>query len=748
LIAGEAHEATAATRAPLLMTKLHPVPRRDQTIARERLIDRLREGGDAKLTLVAAPAGSGKTTLLGTWRELEAATKPVAWLTIDERDNDPVVLWSYVIEALRGVCPALDVDVPPERVGPERIVDAVLPRLVNGLAEVGHAALILDDFHRLSSGPARDSVAWFVEHAPPTLQLVLATRTEPALPVAALRAHGTLLELRADELGFTPAEADMLLNDRLQLGIEPDDVGDLVERTEGWPAGLYLAALSLRAVEDRRGFVSTFGGGSRHVVNFLVDEVLEAHDPATQSLMLRASVLERLCGSLCDAVLGQKGSDGLLEALARSNLFLLPLDDHGEWYRFHHLFAQLLRVELEHRDPGLAPTLHRRAFAWHRDQGSVTEAIEHAVEAGALDEAADLISTAWVDQVHVNRHATVLAWLERFPRERLSQESRLLLAAAWVFTLSGQRQAAAEAVAAIELRGRLDEGPLPDGFSSVEAGLATLRGLVTWGNVGAGIRNARRAAELEGPASPWRAVICLGLGFQMYNIGDLDQCDAWLRESVELARSRGQWSTASAALAFRSLAAGEAGRVDDQTLLAEEAVRLERERGFDEIDGRAHLALGAALGAQQRFEEALAILEGSLTILRSRGLPLPLVTGLLHYIAVLQAMGRPRAAADAIAEAKAILGSCPDPGILPERLASLERPPQTRRRSGDGALTARELVILRMLGGPLTERDIGRELYLSHNTIHSHTRSIYRKLGASSRSEALAHARELGLISR
>ena len=379
------------------MTKLHPPAGRTQTLARDRLFERLRAGAGTKVTLVAAPAGCGKTTLLGTWREAEEATRPVAWLSLDEGDNDPVVLWSYVLAALRGECPTLEVTASPELVGASRIVDTFLPELVNELTALGDAALVLDDFHRLTSGPARDSVAWFIDRAPSTFQLVVATRSEPALPLAALRAHGELLEVRAEDLGFTPAEADVLLNDRLELELEPEYVHDLVERTEGWAAGLYLAALSLRAVDDRHAFVSRFGGGSRYVVDFLVDEVLEAHDPEMQALMLRSSVLERLCGSLCDAVVEQEGSDELLAALSRANLFLLPLDDRGEWYRFHHLFAQLLRVELEHREPGLAPTLHRRAFTWHRDNGLVDQAIEHALKADAFAEAGDLIATTWIE---------------------------------------------------------------------------------------------------------------------------------------------------------------------------------------------------------------------------------------------------------------------------------------------------------------------------------------------------------------
>ena len=373
----------------------------------------------------------------------------------------------------------------------------------------------------------------------------------------------------------------------------------------------------------------------------------------------------------------------------------------------------------------------------------MTEAIEHAIQAEAFDEAGDLIAAAWADYMHVNREATVLGWLERFPRERLNGDARLLLASAWVNTLSGQREAAAEAMAAIELIGRLDEGPLPDGFSSIEASLVTLRGFVMWGDVGAGMHYSRRAAELEGRESPWRPIICASLGLQTYHTGDFDESEAWFGESVELARSRGQWSIASFALAFRSLVAGDDGRFDDQRLLAEEAVDLEREYGFEGTDGAPSLAAGAALATQQRFEEALAMLERSLRMLRAQHHPLPIAIGLYHYIAVLQAMSRPQEANDAIAEANAILGGCPDPGLWPKRLAALERPRQPPRRNGTGTLSVRELSILRMLTGTLSERDIGRELYLSQNTVHSHVRSIYRKLGVSSRSAALDRAREL-----
>ncbi len=343
-----------AAQAVLVDTKLHPPRVREQSIPRERLLERLRTGSGRRLTLIACPAGFGKTTLLAAWHEGEAARKPVAWLTLDEGDNDPVVLWSHAIGALCRASPAVARSASELRVVAP-VVDVVLPGLVNELDGQGEIMLILDDFHRLSSVAARASVRWFIEHAPAEFQLVIASRTEPVLPVATLRAHGELLELRADDLRFTSEEAGAFLNGRLGLDLTPEDVDALVGKTEGWPAGLYLAALSLQLAADRHAFVRTFGGSNRHVVDYLLTEVLEAHDPSAQALMLRTSVLERFSGPLCDAVMEQEGSAAMLDALSRSNLFLVPLDDEGGWYRFHHVFAQLLRVELERREPGPGP---------------------------------------------------------------------------------------------------------------------------------------------------------------------------------------------------------------------------------------------------------------------------------------------------------------------------------------------------------------------------------------------------------
>ena len=731
---------------PLVMTKLHAPPARKQTVPRDRLLERLRPGPGIKVTIVAAPAGSGKTTLLGAWRELERPARPVAWLSLDEGDNDPVVLWSYVLAALRSQCPDLRVSAPPEVLGSARIMDRFLPELVNELIAIGDAALVLDDFHRLGSGLARDSVAWFVDHAPSTLQLVLATRSDPPLPLGAMRAHGELVEIRAAELGFTTEEAEMLLNDRLDLGLEPGSVNDLVERTEGWPAGLYLAALSLQAVEDRPAFLTTFGAESRNVVDFLIGEVLEAHDTATLTLMLRCSILERLCGSLCDAVLEQEGSDELLARLSHSNLFLLPLDDRGTWYRFHHLFAQLLRVELEHREPGLAATLHRRASAWHREHGSTDEAIEHALEAGAFVEARELITTTWFQYTQVARHATVVTWIERFPLEVRRQDPHLLLVAAWVYLLSGQRDASGAAISAVERLRPFDPGPLPDGFSSIEADLALLQGFLTWGDLRYAVERGRRAAELEGPTSPWRPVTDVASGWCLYLLGEFLEADRWFAVATQPALDLEQWRVAVSSLVGRSLVAEALRRTDEQSVLVARAAALLQEQRLEGADTELSIALGATLESRGDLGSALASFERAVAVHRDSGQPPLLALALIRQAAVLRALDREAEAQAAAEEARSAVDSCPDPGILASWLEDVERPPRTRRRNDDDTLSERELVVLRALTGPLSEREIGRELYLSHNTIHTHTRSIYRKLGVSSRNEAIRRGRELGIL--
>ena len=743
----------------LIATKVRPPATRDQVVPRERLLQRLRAGSGTALTLVICPAGFGKTTLLAAWYQAETPRKPVAWLTLDEGDNDPVVLWSYVIEALRQVCPAVSLPAAPHPAAPHpaaphpaapnraeaaAFTDVVLPRLVNELNDSGDVVLILDDFHRLS-GAALDSMAAFIGNAPSSLQLVLSTRVEPVLPLASLRAHGELTELRVGDLRFTPGETDEFLNGCLGLGLGRQDVEALLNRTEGWPAGLYLAALSMRREPaDRHDFVTRFGASpNRHVTDFLAAEVLEAHDPAMQALMLHSSVLGRLCGPLCDAVLEQQHSAEMLDELSRTNLFLVPFGDKGGWYRFHPLFAQLLRTELGRREPGVVTALHRRAYSWHRGHGTTEEAIHHAIEAGEYAAAAELIEATWVKYAC----STVLAWLGRFPAEILGGDIRLLLVQAWVLSRAARREEAERAIAAAERLGEPATGPLPDGFSSVEASLTTLRAVFPWGDAGAQLEYGSRAAKLEGPESPWRPVACWAVGMGLYLRGEFGAADRWFAESLMLAPVSDRWLAAGSALACRSLIAGEQGRPDDQRLLAETAVALIREHGVDETCGEGWLALGASLAARGQTADALPPIERATTILRSAGQPTGLAMALLRQIPVLRILGERERAEAAIAEASSVIASSPDPGILACQLTAAKRSPRPGARPGQD-LTEQERRVLRLLESGLNEREIGLELYVSRNTVHSHVQAIYRKLAVSTRADALERTRELGLLDR
>jgi LuxR family maltose regulon positive regulatory protein len=743
----DAPEPSLDTARPVLLeTKLQAPRVRDQLIDRDHLLQRLTAGAGLRLTVVACPAGFGKTSMLAAWYQAETRHRAMAWLTVDRDDNDPAVLWSYLLESLRRACPDLGdaarVTVPAAT----PVVELLLPRLVNALAEQTAVTLILDDFHLLTDGRARESINWLIEHAPPTFQLVLSTRKEPDLALAALRVHGDLLELRADDLRFTAEEADRFLNGRQLLELTTADVDLLVERTDGWPAGLYLAALSLRRTTSRHDLVTRFGASNRHVIDFLESEVIEAHDPADQEMMVRCSILGQLSGPLCDAVLDRAGSAEALRRLSRSNLFLVPLDDQGGWYRFHPLFAQLLRVELERREPGSAVLLHRRAYAWHREHGNTSEAIDHAIDAGLQAEAAELVAATWITYVNTGLYDTVLGWIGRFPADFVDGDVPLLLAQAWVQSLAGQQAEAAVSIARAERQIGARTGRLPDGCSSAEASLATLKGTFPWDDLPAAWNQARQALELVEPESPWRTVACWAVAAAHFYRGELAQADARLTEVSALARTHEHWLIATAAAGFRSLIAGHEGRLKVQAELAEDATALAREHGLEDSAAVPPLALGVSLTARGRPAEALPMLEHGVAVTRWRGQPILLARALRYLADTLAVLGEHDRSDATTAEARSILAACVDPPIVAGAAAWSDRPARARGGPLLERLTHRELTVLTLLAGDLSETELGRELFVSHNTVHSHVKSIYRKLGVASRGEALHRARAAGLL--
>ena len=425
----------APERDVLLATKLHMPASRPGLVPRPRLTARLDEGRTRGLILAAAPAGYGKTVLLADWAR--RGGHPVAWLSLDAGDNDPARFWHHAVAALDRARPGTGDRVAP-LLGPPAPASfqGLVTALINDLAGE-EAVLVLDDYHLISAQQVHESLAFLVEHRPAGICVVLASRSDPPLSLARLRARGQLAEVRAAELRFTPAEAGELLQ-HVASALPEASVAALAARTEGWAAGLQLAALSLRGQHDATGFVAAFTGSHRYVLDYLAEEVLERQDKELRTFLLETSVLERLSGPLCDAATGRGGSQALLEEAERSGLFLIPLDEERGWWRYHHLFADLLRARLQAEQPGRAARLHRNAAAWCQEHGLADDAIGHAAAAGEMLWAARIIEQHF-DLVHRIRGeaATIDRWMSVLPANVVRSRPRLLLAQAHMAADSG-----------------------------------------------------------------------------------------------------------------------------------------------------------------------------------------------------------------------------------------------------------------------------------------------------------------------
>ena len=341
-----------------------------------------------------------------------------AWLSLDQRDNDPALFWTYLIAALQTAVPGLGGTCALAPESPQPPIEVVLATLLNELSAVSNdVVLVLDDYHVIDARDVQDGMAFLLEHLPPQLHLVIASRADPALPLARLRGRGELVEIRAADLRFTPEEAAAYLNEVMGLGLTAEDVTALEGRTEGWIAALQLAALSMQGRDDVAGFIAGFAGDDRYIVDYLVEEVLQRQSDHVRHFLLQTSVLDRLSGPLCDAVTGQDGGKAMLEALDRGNLFLVPLDDRRQWYRYHQLFADVLQAHLLDEQPDDVPELHRRASAWYEQNGEPSEAIRHALAAEDFERAADLVELADPgDCASIDRRSRCVAGSRRFPR--------------------------------------------------------------------------------------------------------------------------------------------------------------------------------------------------------------------------------------------------------------------------------------------------------------------------------------------
>jgi LuxR family maltose regulon positive regulatory protein len=753
---GGVQTASSPFEPVLVATKLH-VPRlRPGVVPRRELVTRLVAGRDCKLTLVCAPAGWGKSTLISEWHAAPEETRPFAWLSLDPADHDPVRFWSYAIAALRSVRPGLGTAPAAalRSAGPD-LVDVVVTPLINELAELpAPLVLVLDDYHMVRAESIHASLAFLLRHLPATLQLAIASRADPPLPVGALRAAGQVTEIRAADLRFGEAEAEELLNRSLGLGLDRADVDLLRRRTEGWAAGLQLAALSARTVENRHEFVSDFAGNDWFLGDYL-RELLADQPASLRDFLLQTSILERLSAPLCDAVTGRDDCADQLDAVERSNLFLVSLDTRREWHRYHHLFRELLRHELMRTAPDLTSELHRRASGWHREHGNIDEAIAHATAAGDFDDAGELIACHWRPVWSRGQFETVVRWIDALPPDAVSADARLCLARGWAALYLD------DAPQADRWRRLGEQAPLPapfrDGTTSLQEGAAILAAAHAnlGGDAGGAVEAARRAlAHNREEDSPSRVVANVHLGLGAYYAGELATAEAAFEEALRSPLADEWASVRVAALGNLAGVQVEAGALDRAAeTLAETEQAIERfhihESGFA---CRSWIARGRLLEIQGDLAAAEAAFQRAVTLARRVGSRLVIAHGMLARALLARRRGAHSEARTLAREARRVLSACRDAGIVGELLARTERTLQLTTRvekstlAVDAELSERELVVLRLLASELSQREIGSELYISLNTVKGHTRSIFRKLGVSSRADAVARGRELTLL--
>jgi LuxR family maltose regulon positive regulatory protein len=699
---------------PLLETKFYvPRPRRD-LVPRPRLSERLDRGAASKLMLVSAPAGFGKTTLLGEWLAAGPAApadeRLAAWLSLDRADNDPASFWTYVVAALRTAASGvgetaltlLQAPQPPP-------IETVLTVLLNDLGAIaGGIVLVLDDYHVIDAREVQDGMAFLLDHLPPQLHVVIAGRADPALPLARLRARGELAEIRAAELRFTPDEAAAYLNGMVGQRLTTRDVAVLEGRTEGWIAALQLAALSMQGRDDIGGFIAGFAGDDRYVVDYLAEEVLQRQPERVQAFLLQTSILGRLSGPLCDAVTGQEGGKAVLEALDRGNLFVVPLDDRRRWYRYHHLFADVLQARLLDEQPGRLPDLHRRASVWYEQNGEQPAAIDHALAAEDYERAADLVELAIPAMRRTRQEAKLRAWFEALPdgvvhvRPVLSVyfagalliggelegvEGRLRDAERWLEPATGDheepRVPSAEMVVADEEEYRR----LPATIELYRAGQALARG-----DTPGTVRHAQRAIERALDDDHLCRASAAGLlGLVYWGSGDLDAGHQAYSACVEGLRRAGFVADilgCSIALADIRITQG---RLGEALRTYEQALRLGPEQGGSVLRGTADMYVGMSEIARERddLQAATQLLRRSQELGEHTGLPQNQYRWRVAMARVREADGDLAGALDLLSEAERLYVSDFFPNVRPVQ-ALKARVWITQRRISEALSWARE----------------------------------------------------------
>ena len=660
---------------PIMATKLYVPKLRRALVARPRLLEQLLRGAESTLTLVSAPAGFGKTTLIAEWlRAMPGDDRRVAWLSLDQADNEPATFWTYVVTALKTAVPGVGADALELIASSPLPTELVLTSVLNELAAVPEEIwLVLDDYHVVDGGDIRDGMAFLLEHLPPNVHVVLSTRADPDLPLSRWRVRGELVEIRAADLRFSSDEATAYLNEVAGLDLVAADVAALEQRTEGWIAALQLAALSIQGRQDVSGFIARFAGNDRYIVDYLVEEVLAHQSAPAREFLLRTAVLDQLTGPLCDALTGCDDGGQLLIALERANLFLVALDDRREWFRYHHLFADVLKARLLAERPDLVPQLHLRASQWYEGHDLTEDAVRHALAADDFDRAVHLIELA-ASEIRRHRQEGLLhGWLKVLPDDVIRRSpvlsafyGHMLMVSGDLAGMAARLDDAERALAAVP-DGQAPPWAETDELRTLPATIAIYRASLAQavGDVAGTAENARRALDLAGPNDHLARGGAAGfLGLAAWADGDVSTALETFSQAVASLHAAGNLVDAlssTGVLADMWLAAGRPSRArrlyQDALLVADaHGDRLARAAadlhvGISEID----LEEGVLDGAQRHLDIAAAF--GDLAAATERHFRWFVAMGLLA-----QARGAPQ-------DAVTLLGQAEEhyrPGFFPD----------------------------------------------------------------------------------
>ena len=730
----------------LMTSKLRRPAARPGTIPRSSLIGRLAADGSPPIVSVVAPSGYGKTTLLAQWAARDG--EAFAWVSLDDRDNDPKVLLSYVAAALDSVQPVGDQVFEALASNTSSVPGTVVPRLGSAFwSMTAPVVLVLDDAHLLWNTECRDALSVLADHVPPGSRLILAGRDTPPLRIARLRVEGRILEIGPAELSLSRQEAASLLH-AADVPLGDDDVAALHQRTEGWAAGLYLAALYLREGGSVQGAEDAFGGDDRLVSQYMESEFLGRISARHREFLTRTAVLNRMCGPLCEAVLDQPGSAAELAELVRSNLLLVPLDRRGFWFRYHHLFRDMLLAELERLEPGLLPVLRRRAAAWCEANGRPEEALEYAMAAGDVDAAARLAQSLWVPTDRQGRFVTLQRWF-RWLDDR-DGIARYPLIAVWAAVLAAEtgRPAQAERWADIVDSWQYGDSSRP-ADPVTEAWAGVLRAIMCRCGVEQMRTDADEAVRKFTAANTMTPVAPLFQALARILSDDHDGSDALLEDAVRIAEEVGAHEVQADALCERSLLAMANGDWSRAETLAAQARDALRPIGMETLLASAVLARAAVYRGDLTAARRELVSAQRLRPLLTYAIPHLAVQARIQLIHVHLAFADIAGARTLMREIEEILKRRPGLGTLVDEALELrarlsaERGPAT---PGMSSLTTAELRVLPMLATHLSFPEIGAEMFLSPHTVKSQAMSIYRKLGASSRNQAVIRSRELGLL--